>query len=61
MEFAMIPYISKIYIFNSCFFKPGEPFSQEELDEMYSVAVDNKSKKIIYENYINQLITDIQS
>lgn len=36
----------------------GEPFSLEELEEMFSCAVDG-STNIKYEYYLNQLIIDI--
>lgn len=34
----------------------GEPFSQEELDEMMAVAVDGQTDLIPYEYYLNQLM-----
>lgn len=34
----------------------GEPFSQEELEEMFSCAVDGSSNMIPYEYYLNQLM-----
>lgn len=34
----------------------GEPFSQEELDEMMAVAVDGQTNLIPYEYYLNQLM-----
>lgn len=37
----------------------GEPFSQEELEEMFSCAVDGSSNIIPYEYYLNQLMVDI--
>jgi Ca2+-binding EF-hand superfamily protein len=37
----------------------GEPFSQEELEEMFSAAVDGSSNNIPYEFYLNQLMIDI--
>ncbi|XP_069692642.1 dynein regulatory complex protein 8 [Periplaneta americana] len=36
----------------------GEPFTQEELDEMMAVAVDADTGHIPYEYYINQLMVD---
>jgi Ca2+-binding EF-hand superfamily protein len=36
----------------------GEPFSQEELEEMFSCAVDGSSNLIPYEYYLNQLMVD---
>lgn len=37
----------------------GEPFSLEELEEMFSCAVDGSTSIIPYEYYLNQLIIDI--
>lgn len=37
----------------------GEPFSLEELEEMFSCAVDGSTNIIPYEYYLNQLIIDI--
>ena len=34
----------------------GEPFTQEELDEMMAAAIDNETGHIPYEYYINQLM-----
>ncbi|KAK7792565.1 hypothetical protein R5R35_008662 [Gryllus longicercus] len=34
----------------------GEPFTQEEVDEMMGVAVDSETGNIPYEYYINQLM-----
>lgn len=36
----------------------GEPFSQEEIEEMFSCAVDGSSNNIPYEYYLNQLIIE---
>ncbi|GAB0098666.1 EF-hand calcium-binding domain-containing protein 2 [Sergentomyia squamirostris] len=36
----------------------GEPFSQDELDEMMAIAVDSQTNKIPYELYINQLMVE---
>lgn len=36
----------------------GEPFSQDELDEMMAIAVDGQTNKIPYELYINQLMVE---
>lgn len=46
------------YIFFVSFFHSlqGEPFSQEELDEMMAVAVDAETGNIPYEYYINQIM-----
>lgn len=37
----------------------GEPFSQEELDEMMAVAVDGQTNLIPYEYYLNQLMVKL--
>lgn len=37
----------------------GEPFTQEEVDEMMAVAVDPESGNIPYEYYINQIMVNI--
>ena len=34
----------------------GEPFTQDELDEMLEIATDPHTKTIPYEYYINQLM-----
>ncbi|XP_055845202.1 dynein regulatory complex protein 8 isoform X2 [Episyrphus balteatus] len=34
----------------------GEPFTQEELDEMMAIAVDAQTGNISYEYYLNQLM-----
>lgn len=36
----------------------GEPFTQEELDEMLAAAVDVQTGHIAYEFYINSLMVD---
>ncbi|XP_063236168.1 dynein regulatory complex protein 8-like isoform X2 [Bacillus rossius redtenbacheri] len=36
----------------------GEPFTQEEVDEMMAVAIDAEMGNIPYEYYINQLMVD---
>ncbi|XP_054284113.1 dynein regulatory complex protein 8-like isoform X2 [Macrosteles quadrilineatus] len=36
----------------------GEPFTQEEVDEMMAVAVNPESGNIPYEYYINQIMVD---
>ncbi|CAG9856505.1 unnamed protein product [Phyllotreta striolata] len=36
----------------------GEPFSQEEIDEMLELAVDPLSQTVPYEYYINQLLVE---
>lgn len=34
----------------------GEPFTQDELDEMLEIAIDPHTQTIPYEYYINQLM-----
>lgn len=34
----------------------GEPFNQEELEEMLEVAIDGYTQTVPYEYYINQLM-----
>nr|XP_023015552.1 EF-hand calcium-binding domain-containing protein 2 isoform X2 [Leptinotarsa decemlineata] len=36
----------------------GEPFTQEELDEMLEIAIDPHTQTVPYEYYINQLMID---
>ena len=39
-------------------FLPGEPFSQEEMEEMLSAAVDPESNSIHYKDYITMMVID---
>lgn len=39
----------------------GEPFDQEEIDEMMAIAVDPSTGHIPYECYLNQLIVSNSS
>lgn len=48
-------FISKLMI------EEGEPFTQEELDEMLATAVDVQTGEIPYEYYINSLMVNIKS
>lgn len=34
----------------------GEPFTQDELDEMLEIAIDPQTQTVPYEYYINQLM-----
>lgn len=43
-------FLSKIMI------EEGEPFTQEELDEMMAVVIDGETGNIPYEYYINHLM-----
>ncbi|KAJ6649332.1 Dynein regulatory complex protein 8 [Pseudolycoriella hygida] len=51
-------YLTKEYM-SKVMMQDGEPFTQEELDEMLSSAVDAQTGKIPYEYYINSLMVDI--
>uniref|UniRef100_A0A1B0G5B7 EF-hand domain-containing protein n=1 Tax=Glossina morsitans morsitans TaxID=37546 RepID=A0A1B0G5B7_GLOMM len=42
--------------FSKLMMEEGEPFTQEEVDEMLAVAVDPLSGQINYEYYLNQLM-----
>lgn len=48
-------YLTKEYI-STTFAEKGEYFSQEELDEMMTVALDSETGLIKYEVYINQIM-----
>lgn len=48
-------YLTKEYL-SKLMMEEGEPFTQEELDEMLAVAIDPISGKIPYEYYLNQLM-----
>lgn len=37
----------------------GEPFSQQEVDDMMLIACDQETKRINYEHYINLLLVRI--
>ena len=39
-------------------FLPGEPFSQEEMEEMLSAAIDPESNSIHYKDYIIMMVID---
>ena len=36
----------------------GQPFSQEEMEEMLSAAIDPESNSIYYKDYITMMVTD---
>lgn len=42
----------------SFFSLPGEPFSQEEMEEMLSAAIDPESNAIHYKDYITMMVID---
>lgn len=37
----------------------GEPFSQEELDEMLEIAIDPLTQTVPYEYYLNKLMVKV--
>lgn len=37
---------------------PGEPFSQEEMEEMLSAAIDPETNAINYKEYITTMVID---
>lgn len=39
-------------------FLPGEPFSQEEMEEMLSAAVHPESNSIYYKDYLTMMVVD---
>lgn len=51
-------YVTKDFM-TKIMMEEGEPFSQEELEEMFSCAVDGSSNVIQYEFYLNQLIFEV--
>lgn len=51
-------YVSKDNI-SKLMMEEGEPFTQEELDEMLATAVDQGSGNIPYEYYLNQLMVSL--
>lgn len=51
-------YVSKDNI-SKLMMEEGEPFTQEELDEMLATAVDQGSGNIPYEYYLNQLMVNL--
>lgn len=48
-------YLTKEYL-TKAMMEEGEPFTQEEIDEMMAIAVDPDSGNINYEYYINQIM-----
>lgn len=51
-------YVTKEYL-SKVMMEEGEPFTQEELDEMMAVAVEGQTNMIPYEYYLNQLMVEI--
>ncbi|XP_017770272.1 PREDICTED: EF-hand calcium-binding domain-containing protein 2 isoform X1 [Nicrophorus vespilloides] len=50
-------YITKEHM-STIITQDGEPFTQDELDEMLEIAIDPHSQTIPYEYYINQLMVE---
>ncbi|XP_050294160.1 dynein regulatory complex protein 8 isoform X2 [Anthonomus grandis grandis] len=48
-------FLTKEYI-STLMTQDGEPFNQDELDEMLEIAIDPQTQTIPYEYYINQLM-----
>ncbi|XP_048525401.1 dynein regulatory complex protein 8 isoform X3 [Dendroctonus ponderosae] len=48
-------FLNKEYI-STLMTQDGEPFNQDELDEMLEIAIDPQTQTIPYEYYINQLM-----
>lgn len=53
-----VGYLTKQQITN-IMTQEGEPFSQDELDEMLEIAIDPQTQTVPYEYYINQLMVRI--
>ncbi|XP_019382893.1 PREDICTED: EF-hand calcium-binding domain-containing protein 2 [Gavialis gangeticus] len=41
-----------------CMTEEGEPFTQEEMEEMLSAAIDPETNKIRYKDYISMMVVD---
>ncbi|XP_042301063.1 dynein regulatory complex protein 8 isoform X1 [Sceloporus undulatus] len=65
----LVKYMTEEEIFNKkclykhCFMilnakKPGEPFTQEEMEEMLSAAVDPETNTVRYKDYISMMVVD---
>ena len=48
-------YLTKEHI-STLMTQDGEPFTQDELDEMLEIAIDPHTQTVPYEYYINQLM-----
>lgn len=48
-------YLDKEHI-STLMTQDGEPFTQDELDEMLEIAIDPNTQTVPYEYYINQLM-----
>ncbi|KAL0273583.1 UNVERIFIED_CONTAM: hypothetical protein PYX00_006220 [Menopon gallinae] len=53
-------YLTKEYL-SKLMMEEGEPFTQEEVDEMMEVAVDSDTGNIPYEYYINQIMVPVEN
>lgn len=53
-------YLSKECI-STLMTEDGEPFTQDELDEMLEIAIDPHTQTVPYEYYINQLMVNISN
>lgn len=51
-------FLTKEYI-STLMTQDGEPFTQDELDEMLEIAIDPHTQTVPYEYYINQLMVKI--
>lgn len=54
-----VGYLTKQQITN-IMTQEGEPFSQDELDEMLEIAIDPQTQTVPYEYYINQLMHELK-
>lgn len=43
-----------------CVWKTGEPFSQEEMNEMLTALADQDSNLVYYKDFISQLTVDAE-
>lgn len=60
LDFENNGYLTK-ESFGKLMMEEGEPFTQEEMDEMWPVAIDPISGHIPYELYLNQLMVSWES
>jgi Ca2+-binding EF-hand superfamily protein len=51
-------YLTKEFL-SKIMMEEGEPFTQEEMDEMMAAAIDGETGNVPYEYYINQLMVRI--
>ncbi|XP_060519590.1 dynein regulatory complex protein 8 isoform X2 [Cylas formicarius] len=57
LDFEGKGFLTKDYI-STLMTQDGEPFNQDELDEMLEIAIDPHTQTVPYEYYINQLMID---